>query len=112
MREWKDKKGSEQKVGGTSPASPSFSPSLELLELHSHKDGHNYWPSVPSSPEPAQTPHRKTELVHPSTTTNRTVFCPATREEEIAFGKYQLLPRAGGSFAGRNTPKTASNFIF
>jgi len=72
--EWKDKKGSEQKVGATSPTSPSFSPLFELPELHSHKDGQSYWPSVPSSPEPAQTLHNKSELVPPSTTTNRTVF--------------------------------------
>lgn len=47
--------------------------SFELLELHNHKDGQSYWPSVPSSPEPAQTPHNKSELVHLSTATNRRV---------------------------------------
>lgn len=72
--EWKDKKGTERKVRATSPTSPSFTPLFELLEPHDHKDGQSYWPSVPSSPEPAQTPHNDSELVHPSTTTNRTVF--------------------------------------
>jgi len=69
---------------------------VELLELRNIRmDGVTF---SPSSPEQAQTPPYKSDLVHLTLTTNRksSGSCQSSyRKEQIPFDRYQFLPRDG-----------------